>query len=121
VGAHRGAACARWTAPPVRPDVICGRDSLFYCFSAKKGGDCIQLAAHIMEVSNPDAANFLVDQFGIGNSTEHPVGDSTVSKTQATAPQKPPRRPLPVANSPQLLLVSAVSWSKPLRFKNRLK
>jgi hypothetical protein len=38
---------------------------LFYCFSAKKGGDCIGLASHVMQVGNKDAAHFLVEQLTV--------------------------------------------------------
>ncbi len=33
----------------------------FYCFSAKEGGDCIALAAHIRDLPMKDAAHYIVE------------------------------------------------------------
>jgi DNA primase len=34
----------------------------YYCFSAKAGGDCIALAAHILDLAMKDAALFIVER-----------------------------------------------------------
>ena len=37
----------------------------FYCFSDKKGGDVIALAAHVLNASTKDAARMLAEKVGI--------------------------------------------------------
>lgn len=92
-GSQLRTACPACKSGGDRAIVLTPAKGLFYCFSAKKGGDCIGLAAHVMGVGNNDAANFLADQLGIGDSTVNPDrGNSTVSKDRATAPQSPERR-----------------------------
>ena len=44
-------------------------DRGFYCWSAKSGGDVIGLAAHILKVSNKDAAQFLAEKAGLISRT----------------------------------------------------
>lgn len=79
-----------------RAIVLTPAKGLFYCFSAKKGGDCIALAAHVMGVGNNDAANFLADQLG---TVPVPDRDTVlVSKERATAPQKPEGRKQPASS-----------------------
>jgi hypothetical protein len=71
--------------------VLTPAKGLLYCFAAKKGGDCIGLAAHVMNVGNNDAANFLADQLGTAHGTVIPDrGSSIVSKKGAT--QRPKSR-----------------------------
>lgn len=73
-----------------RAIVLTPAKGLFYCFSAKKGGDCIAIVAHVMGVGNNDAANFLADQLG---TVPVPDRDTVlVSKERATAPKAPTRR-----------------------------
>ena len=99
-GSQFRTACPACKQGGDRAIVLTPAKGLFYCFSAKKGGDCIGLAAHIMSVGNNDAANFLVDQ--LGTDTVIPdKGTGTVSKDRAkrpekaTAPQKPEGRKQP--------------------------
>ena len=63
----------------------------YYCFSEKKGGDLISLAAHIRGESQKDAAHFLAQRFG-NSETVHraPVHRSTSS---ITAPPAQSRKP----------------------------
>jgi DNA primase len=78
-GSQLRAACPACKSGGGRAIVITPAKGLYYCFSAKKGGDCIGLAAHCLGVSDNDAANFQVDQLGTV-----PVPDrDTVSKKRA--------------------------------------
>src|SRR5690242_13090303 len=46
-------------------------DGRWYCFAAKKGGDCISLVAHILGKSQRDAAEQIANHFrfaGTGNA-----------------------------------------------------
>lgn len=43
--------------------VITPEKNLFYCFGCKQGGDMIQLAAHVMQKSQKDAALDLQEKF----------------------------------------------------------
>ena len=47
LGAHRGAACARWTAPSVRPDVIYGRDNGQFVFGLPLEGQYWNCLPHL--------------------------------------------------------------------------
>ncbi len=42
----------------------------FYCFSAKEGGDCIALAAHILDLSMKDAALHIVEHLDDESGTK---------------------------------------------------
>jgi len=53
----------------------------YFCFAAKKGGDVIGLAAHILDVSVKDAAAFL------GNDT---VNTNTVNTVKVPTPEPAP-------------------------------
>lgn len=87
-GSQLRTACPACKSGGDRAIVLTPAKGLFYCFSAKKGGDCIALVAHVMGVGNNDAANFLADQIGTV-----PVPDrDTVLKERATAPKSPTRR-----------------------------
>lgn len=87
-GSQLRTACPACKSGGDRAIVLTPAKGLFYCFSAKKGGDCIALAAHVMSVGNNDAANFLADQIG---TVPVPDRDTVlVSKERATAPQKKP-------------------------------
>lgn len=78
----------------ITPDVRSRRGSLgvFFCQSAKEGGDRIALVAHCMEIGQQDAAFFIQDQFGTGTD-ESTVQHSTVSKERATVPPEQRREP----------------------------
>lgn len=52
----------------------------FYCFSEKKGGDVIQLVAHVKQIGNREAAEEIDRHFGISLTTPKPQA----------APIKPP-------------------------------
>jgi DNA primase len=52
----------------------------YYCFSAKEGGDCIALAAHILHLPMKDAALRIAEHF-----EAHPTGD------KAEADEEPER------------------------------
>jgi DNA primase len=89
-GSQFRTACPACKSGGDRAIVLTPAKGLFYCFSAKKGGDCIAIAAHILNVGNNDAANFLADQLG---TVLVPDRDTVlVSKERATAPQKPQGR-----------------------------
>ncbi len=63
----------------------------WFCFSEKKGGDLIALAAHIRNESVKDAAAFLADQIGGTNTSDRTV------KVTSTSSQEP-RQPAPSAS-----------------------
>lgn len=77
----------------ISPNVRSRRGSLgvFFCQSAQEGGDRIGLVAHCMDIGQQDAAFFIAEQFG-GNSAVDTrtvgTGTGTVSKKQATVPQR---------------------------------
>lgn len=57
----------------------------FFCFSLRKGGDQIALAAHILDLSAKDAARELAERAGIvpsRNSTEGKVPSRTVPESE---------------------------------------
>lgn len=70
-----------------------GRLGVFYCQKAKTGGDRIGLVAHCMEIGQQDAAIFIQQQFGTGDSTVDST--STVSNSRATVPQEQEGRKQP--------------------------
>jgi DNA primase len=89
-GSQFRSACPACKQGGDRAIVLTPAKDLFYCFSAKKGGDCIGLAAHVMGVGNNDAANLLADQLG---TVPVPDRDTVqLAKSVPTAPQKPERR-----------------------------
>ncbi|MCU7866444.1 MAG: hypothetical protein KZQ92_21020 [Candidatus Thiodiazotropha sp. (ex Lucinoma borealis)] len=51
----------------------------FYCFTASKGGDCIALAAHILNVPVKDAAVHIAKQFGLFESNNAGTDPETAS------------------------------------------
>lgn len=65
--------------------VITPDKQVFYCFDAKKGGDSLSLAAHILQVSVKEAAAYLV------------------TCTGGTEPIKEPDSPEPIKEPPQAL------------------
>lgn len=76
----------------ITPDVKSKRGSIgvFFCQKAQNGGDRIGLVAHCMDMGQQDAAFFIAQQFGDGNSAVEGTGnsDSTISNSRATVPQK---------------------------------
>lgn len=81
------------TTLAISPHVRSRRGSMgvFFCQSAKSGGDRIGLVAHCMEIGQQDAAYFIAEQFGMEDGTVEGTVDSngTVnSKSHATIPQK---------------------------------
>ena len=67
--------------------VLTPEKGLFYCFSAKTGGDCIALASHIKGVSQKDAAGLIAEHFGISGTVQ-----STVNRTVQSPPKQPAQR-----------------------------
>ena len=62
----------------------------FFCFSLKKGGDQIALAAHILEISAKDAAVELAERAGLvpSRSTAGPTRPRTVPESEAEGGSK---------------------------------
>ena len=65
----------------------------FFCFSLKKGGDQIALAAHVLEVPVKEAAQELAERAGIvpvpaGNSTSGKVPSRTVPESEGGSGSK---------------------------------
>jgi DNA primase len=86
---HRG-PCPVCKSGGDRALVVTPAKGLFYCFSAKIGGDVIALTAHIRGTTVKDAADELNRAFGtVQNST------GTVSESRATAPQAQEARKQP--------------------------
>jgi DNA primase len=83
-GSQFRTACPACKSGGDRAIVLTPAKGLFYCFSAKKGGDCIALAAHVMGVGNNDAANFLADQVGTCTSTV-PDKDTSTTASQISS------------------------------------
>jgi hypothetical protein len=77
----------------ITPDVKSkrGSEGVFFCQAGKSGGDRIGLVAHCMDIGQQDAAFFIQEQYGTGNST---VVAKDVPK--ATVPQN--RRAEPTAS-----------------------
>jgi DNA primase len=67
--------------------IVTPAKQLFICMAEKRGGDCIQLYAHVKGCNAHEAATAIERQFGTVTDNSH--SNSTVSKKQATAPQKP--------------------------------
>jgi len=64
-------------------------DRGFYCFSQRKGGDQIALAAHILDIQAKDAAAFLAEKAGLTrNSTNGKVPSRTVPESEAVGGSK---------------------------------
>lgn len=76
--------------------VITPEKGLWYCFSAKAGGDNIALVAHIKGLSQKDAAHLLADHFGIGGTVQ-----STVQNRTVQSPTKPPAQPVKAGFDPE--------------------
>lgn len=51
--------------------------NIFYCMSAKQGGSCLDLVAHVRQVSLPEAANLLAQHFRIEAPKSKPVPAAT--------------------------------------------
>jgi len=75
------AACPNCKTGGDRALAITPAKNLFYCFAAQSGGDQIQLAAHVRNVSNKEAAEFLM---GTVQVQKPGTVASTVSKDQAS-------------------------------------
>lgn len=64
----------------------------FYCFAAKRGGDCIALLAHVEGITQTDAAQRMRSHFGLGNCVDRADNRSSSSSSpepkgrQATSP-----------------------------------
>lgn len=68
--------------------VLTPEKGMFYCFSAKSGGDCISLASHIKGVSQKDAAGLIAQHFGIAGTVQsNGTGNRTVPATTPPAPK----------------------------------
>lgn len=134
-GTQSRAPCPACNSGGERAIVLTPGKGLFYCFAAKKGGDCIGLAAHVLGVGNNDAANFLADQLGTGNSTVKPdretgtdtgtdtgtgTSTSTVSKSHATAPQKQEERDASASTAASARQKSASASFDPEKFGKSL-
>ncbi|MFN3658186.1 MAG: CHC2 zinc finger domain-containing protein [Pseudolabrys sp.] len=78
-------ACPACNQGGERAIVITPEKNLFYCFSAKIGGDCIALGSHIKGVSQKDSAALIAQQFGISGTVP-----STVKSTVTV--QSPPKK-----------------------------
>ena len=52
--------------------VVTPAKNSFYCFSEKKGGDIIELAARFYRIPHKDAAQRIARQFGLANGTADP-------------------------------------------------
>jgi hypothetical protein len=67
-----------------------GSLGVFFCQSAKSGGDRIGLVAHCMDIGQQDAAFFIAEQFGAEEVTVETgtVNNNAASKSRATVPQK---------------------------------
>lgn len=87
--AFRG-PCPTCKAGGPRALVVTPSKQVFYCFSARKGGDQLTLVAHIRDCGVRQAAEELVSAFGNGSGN-----GSTVTSTGNTsvASPKPPEKP----------------------------
>jgi DNA primase len=84
-------ACPACKSNGTRSLVITPSKGLFYCFSARKGGDLIALACHILDKPPKDAARVVAD--ALGTVLVPPVGTST--STTAPQNQKAATKPPP--------------------------
>jgi CHC2-type zinc finger protein len=80
--------CPACRAGGDRALVITPEKKVFYCFSAKKGGDQLALAAHIKGCSVRQAAEELVSRYGNGEP------GSTSSRNSSPAPPVPKKEGL---------------------------
>jgi hypothetical protein len=47
--------------------------NVFYCMKAEKGGSCIDLAAHVLEISEREAAEHIAKHFGLDSASTAPT------------------------------------------------
>lgn len=64
--------------------------NLFFCQGTNSGGSCIDLAAHILEISEREAAEAIAKHFKLGSSTAPP----TPAKKEEAAPRSNGMQPL---------------------------
>lgn len=67
-----------------RAIVVTPAKKSWYCFSARKGGDIIALAAHVRNVSQREAAQFIAERFGEPQS--EPSKPAPASKPEHCCP-----------------------------------
>jgi DNA primase len=89
-GAQFRSHCPACKSGDHRAIVLTPAKGLFYCFTAKKGGDVIGLAAHCLQVGNKDAAHFLAEQL-----TPPQEQKSEGRKQPAHAPKRTAETPPP--------------------------
>lgn len=62
-------ACPHCKSGGDRALVVTKSKSAFYCWALKKGGDCINLVAHVKDISQRDAAQIITDHFKLNPPT----------------------------------------------------
>lgn len=62
-GASLRGPCPQCKAGGPRTLVITPAKKVFYCFSSHKGGDCISLVAHVLDIGVKDAAEKLMERY----------------------------------------------------------
>lgn len=81
-GSQWRSACPFCKTGGDRALVVTPSKKSWYCFSARKGGDLIALVAHIRNISQRDAAQFIAEQFGERQSKEaHPASTPNQERT----------------------------------------
>lgn len=98
-GSQFRTACPKCQSGGDRAIVLTPSKGLYYCFSSKKGGDVIGLAAHVLGVKDADAAHYLANQ--LGTETVPDRDTVLISKSRATAPQKTEGGKQPAPFDPQ--------------------
>lgn len=79
-GASLRGACPHCDGGP-RSLVVTPAKQVWYCFAGSKGGDCIALVAHVLDIPVKEAALKLAEQYGMvptRNSTSTSSGKGTV-------------------------------------------
>ena len=80
---------------------------VFFCHSARTGGDCIALVGHILGLSMKDAAEWLQD--------------TLPQQRQSTVPTKPPGRSQPADNKTASKPFDTVAFANKLTYSDEVK
>jgi DNA primase len=83
-------ACPACQSKTDRAIVITPARNIFYCFDAKKGGDVLTLASHVLGVGLRDAAQAISDHFLLASKESEPREPSAVPNGEASKEKATP-------------------------------
>lgn len=86
-GASLRGACPHCNGGP-RTLVVTPAKQVWYCFASAKGGDCIALVAHVLDVSAKDAAAKLWERYCTSTGTVPPARKGTVPEEKGSGQGK---------------------------------